>query len=185
MFNIRQGVFETNSSSSHSLTLVEGELGHPPFSRDQLRDGVLRIELGEYGWEWRRMYRPLNKASYLLTDMLCREGYASNSDMQEGDIRNNAMKNPRAAAVIRVLEEESGCRVQLTGWGYVDHQSTGTSANAGSTEEEIRNFLFSPSYITTGNDNEEGPDMIKTDYGTGEPLYSSRAQMEEKRNGYS
>jgi hypothetical protein len=48
---IRKRVFETNSSSSHSLTLSPGDLVAQPFSDDVLRSGVLSVEL-------LRLYRP-------------------------------------------------------------------------------------------------------------------------------
>ena len=49
---IRKNVFETNSSSSHSLTVSEGDITGQPFSDHTLREGVVIVGKGEYGWEF-------------------------------------------------------------------------------------------------------------------------------------
>ncbi len=63
---IRKGVFETNSSSTHVISITGGECENP----DRLfpsEDGVYRIHPGEFGWEVRTYYDAVMKASYALT----------------------------------------------------------------------------------------------------------------------
>lgn len=52
----RCGVFETNSSSSHSLTLSQSQLVAAPWPASMLREGIIPLSVDVYGWEWRRYY---------------------------------------------------------------------------------------------------------------------------------
>lgn len=65
--SIRDGVFETNSSSSHSVTVAESEIFTRMFDKDSIRDGVvtLRKPKWEYG-EWFRFYKPENILAFLI-----------------------------------------------------------------------------------------------------------------------
>ena len=72
MKKIRFGVFETNSSSSHTIT-IDGEDMIPEFKRDvlfPLEDDVVEIHLGdcEFGWGWGYEYYKdsWNKLKYLV-----------------------------------------------------------------------------------------------------------------------
>jgi len=70
---IRTGVFETNSSSMHSLTYKpngEPKFTHLAFPLNRI-DGEDALEvtvtLGEYGWEWNSYHEPEEKIRYILT----------------------------------------------------------------------------------------------------------------------
>lgn len=135
MKNIRTNVFETNSSSSHSISISDG---------DELRDtilpdenGVIHLRGGEFGWEWETYNSAESKANYCAIDC-------------QNDLNMIKM-------LVEVIKEHTGARDVLFEFGkysYIDHQSQGTSYDAFRSKEELRRFLFDRnSYIETGNDN--------------------------------
>jgi len=70
MKQIRKKVFETNSSSCHSVTYVENSV--KPISWEKIKkhideDGALICELGKFGWEIKSYDDPYDKINYLLT----------------------------------------------------------------------------------------------------------------------
>lgn len=77
MKQIRQSAFETNSSSSHSITISYGD-----YTPDKLyvENGVLEIYTGEFGWEHEDYYDAATKAAYCLT-WLKGEGSRHSSDV--------------------------------------------------------------------------------------------------------
>lgn len=60
---VRTGVFETNSSSSHSLTLSESGTFDSITPDD---DGVIRIKPGDFGWAIQDFHDPKDKLSYVM-----------------------------------------------------------------------------------------------------------------------
>lgn len=145
MKQIRSKVFETNSSSSHSLTVAPAEVvDFSTFiSKDQAKEGVLVVEYGEFGWEKDYHYDFRTKLSYLLTDIKCSTG----SD----DISGTS----QFAVVQELIKEKLGVSLEVSGDGYIDHQSVGTAVYLVDDTQELSNFLFgSSSYVETGNDND-------------------------------
>jgi hypothetical protein len=136
MKNIRIGVFETNSSSSHSLTVSSGELQKSTLSH---QDGVIVGLLGDFGWEIEYYDSQSDKLSYLLTQ-----------------IQYNDHLTELAKAAI---SEYTGLKMVVAGKGYVDHQSSDTLDEllCGSDEEikqNMINFVFNSGYsFDTDNDN--------------------------------
>lgn len=68
MIRVRNGVWETNSSSCHSITIHKGDyvLNTKDFD-SYITNGKLSIELGEFGWGYDESNDGYVKASYLLT----------------------------------------------------------------------------------------------------------------------
>ena len=136
MKSIRIGVFETNSSSSHSLTVSNGEIQKSTLS-DQ--DGVIVGLLGDFGWEIEHYESQSSKLSYLLTQIQYDENLTS-----------------LAKAAIK---EHTGFALVVAGEGYVDHQSSDTlNELLYGSDEEIKqnmiNFVFNSGYsFDTDNDN--------------------------------
>lgn len=163
MQNIRKAVFETNSSSSHSLTMGAGDLVEAPFPREILRQGFVELSAGEFGWEWFRYYTPLNKLTYLFTQI---------TDGQvPGSIDALCEVSAEAAMLREVVKEYSGCDLRLLkSEGYIDHQSARGDGATGlklfRDKDTLKAFVFgASSCIQTGNDN-SGPDKyIQTDRG--------------------
>ena len=160
---IREGVFETNSSSSHDLTISrDGEL-NLTFSKETLRNGVFNASTGDYGWEWHRYYLPEGKINYLVTGLFARENIDEDQDMEE--LKES---NPNFAMLCDVVEKQTGVKLTVRAYedSHIDHESSYEWQGAFENEETLRNFLFSPnSFVQTGNDNDTAPSHIETDRG--------------------
>jgi hypothetical protein len=144
MKNIRQGVFETNSSSTHAICVSINQETEIPKS--------LHFEFNEFGWEYRELRSMEQKASYLYTGLFHNE--------REEDIKNIVFTLQNMG--IEVTCEEPAFNDDSKypyNCGYIDHDDglrEFLDAICGS-EEQLTQFLFSPfSYILTGNDN-NGP----------------------------
>ncbi len=166
---IRRNVFETNSSSSHSLTLSQSDLVPQPFATDVLRAGVVMVGKAEYGWEWHRYYSAVNKLSYLLTQV------AQYDDVPEGDPERVTElmidAHPQLRSLVDAVREHTGVELRFTpgSTGYIDHDSVGVGSELLGDSEALRQFLFSDAYVETGNDNTGPGWTIQTD--RGEELY--------------
>lgn len=163
---IRKSVFETNSSSSHSLTVHAGDIVPAPLPAEVLRAGVLRLRRDNYGWEWQRFYTPVGKANYLLTqalgDTVPREG------SEEDVTRRLRSASAQADQLCRVIEAHTGVRVLIDPRpGSVDHQSMGVGADLYfEGDEALARFLFDAnSFVQTGNDNTDPGKLVETDRG--------------------
>jgi hypothetical protein len=138
MKNIRNSVFETNSSSTHSISLsVDFECLTDTI--DVPDNGVIEMYGGEYGWGVEIHTDAWTKINYLLT-------YMKDTNTSE-DTYNK---------VIDIIKEHTGAKEILfeLGDGYIDHQSHGKLGKFFEHEEHIKNFLFNPkSELIISNDN--------------------------------
>jgi hypothetical protein len=169
---IRKGVFETNSSSSHSLTMKPGDVIAQPFSHRVMREGNLDLRIGEFGWKYERFYSLRNKLQYLLTQI-------TQGKLPEGeDVTEQLLaQSPEFAMMHRVVKAHTGVSIHVEpSEGYIDHQSVGVGMDLFKGEAALRDFLFSSeSYVETGNDNSGYPVEIPTDRGPEKPYASSYA----------
>lgn len=148
MKNIRHGVFETNSSSTHSISInrnTEGLMETLPVSEN----GEIEIEPGEFGWELEEYSDPMYKASYALT-------WAKQNEKPE---------NPEYSTMLeKVIKDQTGAKKvtfvsqgdegSWDAWGYIDHQSNDVCETAFEDEATLRDFIFRKgSYFETDNDN--------------------------------
>jgi hypothetical protein len=147
MINIRQNIFETNSSSSHSLSISENTDGiFDTIDCDE--GGVIHITGGYFGSEWDAHNDVLTKINYCATD-------------QKDHPENLKL-------LTEVIKEQTCCSdviYHMRSDGYsnasIDHESTGTSNELFIDKEKLRNFLFNPSNaIITGGDERFGPPNI-------------------------
>lgn len=182
--HIRRSVFETNSSSSHSLTVRERDLAQMPFDEQTMRQGVVYVSPDHYGWEWMRYYQPANKIAYLLAQI-------TGGDLEQGHMDSDEFTRflceqyPDLALICQTVERHTGCIVQFQGGECgIDHESQGNGLQTLSDPVELEKLLFSPySYIETGNDNSSAPSSIQTDDGSSEPYHSPRSpEMVVKSN---
>jgi len=178
---IRSSVFETNSSSSHSVTIDQKEMVDLGIHKDVLRDGVLSVRLNDegYGWEWKRYRSPASKIAYMLTQLsggfLPSGISALGPDEDHSDVFR---EDVRSAWFLSTIEAATGCRVEITrskrtaDWGYgIDHQSVGRGIEEMRDEDDILRLVFGrDSYVETGNDNSAPPEIIGND-GTGSEQY--------------
>lgn len=145
---VRLGVFETNSSSTHSFT-TENE-GY------EYEDGVeIKPDWeGEFGWNWDAWYTTEEKLAYICRCMLDNDWMLKDTD--EGIYK-----------VLRPLQE----RLENLGvyfeiptaeylenhWGYVDHGDEYYKSDIVDilkTDDSLLSFLFNPKNgIDGGNDN--------------------------------
>lgn len=162
---IRDSVFETNSSSSHSVTVSADELADDyGISKETLRGGVITAHTKVYGWEWSRSYSPGAKIAYLVTQLA--KGHVSGKPGK--DVTQEVRQDSRVDSMLSMIERRTGCRVEVMGASsaYVDHNSVGTGVELLDDPEKLMNFIFGQrSYVETGNDNSNPPMVIRTDRG--------------------
>ena len=140
---IRHNVFETNSSSTHSICIAKDSSLTIPKE--------IHFGTGEFGWERNSLRSMYSKASYLYTGLLY----------------NNRMTD--FFDIVGLLEKE-GITVTYDSHkdeGYVDHgYNLGNFLNKVCKDKEsLMSYLFSDlSYIETGNDNDDYDVDIVVDY---------------------
>ena len=162
---IRNGTFETNSSSSHAICvctdkkLLKG-IKHPEY---------LYFGIGQHGWEFETLSTPEEKANYLYTGILdcysddCEETMEKLKNMLSSFGCTAEFATPKT----KWLEYEGKVYSSIDS-GYVDH--------AQELQEFIDKILTSPdllysylfsdnSYVLKGNDNSyDGSPTIEEDY---------------------
>ncbi|MBW3020303.1 hypothetical protein KY334_03325, partial [Candidatus Woesearchaeota archaeon] len=147
---IRHGVFETNSSSSHAISVCmfnKNELMDLSLIPDE--DGNIVLNGGEFGWEKEKFYDAKTKASYLAV-------YANY-------FNNDEFKN----VLSDVIKNQTGCENVVfnlsvdwndANYSYIDHESTDGKQfhYLFKKENVLRQFIFNKnSVLITGNDNED------------------------------
>lgn len=140
MINIRSKVFETNSSSTHSIAIADDTDG----ILDTLipdDNGVIVLSGGEFGWSWDKFNDAYTKANYCAVD---------------------AAKDPaKIRMLIDAIIQHTGAKkvsINIDSNSDIDHQSVGTSAPTFADLDVLINFIFNPkSWLFTGNDNERTP----------------------------
>ena len=156
MKSVRRNVFETNSSSMHSISYTNGNYCYELISEGGDEDDVLYISLGEYGWEWVTYDEPTDRLRYLLTNLACTEGLNQYDDYETDYREEFEYLDEFRDVVDAVVSHTSYKDVKIKSLvGYVDHQS---SMSVRSLLEEagvstIADFIFGPVRIRTGNDN--------------------------------
>ena len=152
---IRQGVFETNSSSTHSICIAkEAQLNIPK---------SLSFDFGEFGWECNTLYSTEEKASYLYT------GLMSNGRKEDADKIFDTLKAKgiEVTAETPIYQKYTDGSEYVENGGYVDHSDEMTSFLNAVCEDEgkLMRYLFSDlSFIITGNDNDDEDVAIEVSY---------------------
>lgn len=156
----RHGVFETNSSSTHSISISGGEGIVDNIFPD--RDGVLRLTGGQFGWEHEEYNDSLTKADY------CAVFTKSESAAKQRAMLEKVLLEVTGAKKIKycfssdytATVDDEGDTIHCA---YIDHQSDfcegGACMAAFKDEQTLKNFIFNPSSVlTTSNDNDYGND---------------------------
>lgn len=133
---IRHG-FETNSSSSHSLSYANKvDLARREFDLDE----PIEIVGGEYGWGYEVLYSSEEKLNYLAVEA---DGNEYRTNLILGSIK-------------RVLGDVE-VKWDMTGYSYIDHQSSDVIwsfiLEADNQEEFIDQVIFGDFQIIIDNDN--------------------------------
>lgn len=140
---IRSSVFETNSSSTHSIAISKA----PVVIGKSIHFGI-----GEFGWE----NDTANTADYLYTAIL----YVYSSDVAEEKIEH--LKRILDKYDVSYNFEEPKYWISSSGSayldnGYIDHgdELTGFLDTILSNEDLLMRYLFGNSTVYTGNDNQD------------------------------
>lgn len=144
MISIRRWVFETNSSSTHSISIEEWDMD---FKSD---NWIIEIETWEFWRSWWYYYDFYTKASYLRTWIVNEWNWTHEKIFKE------------------TISEFTWCEVVCKRWSwdeyypdwYIDHQSIGkwdffSEYSESESKEKIKKFLFNSSsslYIWNDND---------------------------------
>ena len=141
MKTIRRNTFETNSSSTHCVTICNSSETYSPITFDNT---TLEVTPGEFGWEYEFYDYFEDKVSYAYTYAA---NYGSSEDLEA--LKEALLENTNAKEVVFVKLEDR--------WyphGYIDHQSVGEAALIFENKDSLTNFLFNKgSNVLTDNDN--------------------------------
>ena len=163
MKQIRNCVFETNSSSTHSITLKSKNKYVKPFGVDDLK-----ICFGEYGWEQEQYSYPEDKLSYVLTMIQYHLNFKWDSkEMKNDSIVNTILESKYFKWLKELVLDYTGRNLivsneEVGSWspaGYIDHQSTDILDDWWSDDEmefkkNMKEFIFNEKYgFMTDNDN--------------------------------
>lgn len=173
---IRKSVFETNSSSVHTLIITKN-------SNNLKFPKKLIFDSGDYGWEHSCLNTPEEKASYLWETIKCILPDDENKNLVEYnkalDSITKILKSVGVKAVFKYnnpkyKESKYGGYYKFynkEGYeddGYIDHayELITFVKEVCFDKDKLLGFLFSEnSYIETGNDNEDD-DFPSEDYET-------------------
>ena len=160
---VRHGVFETNSSSTHSICI--------PTEHEELSiPDRVEFEFGEFGWEVDKLTSRSEKIKYLYTCL----SYVEIDKLKEYlQFIANTLK---AHGVNEIYFDSFEYRIYYyhdielylnAKDGYVDHGNEAREfVDAVCTDEQrLLNYLFSDkTFILTGNDNDDIDVDINVDY---------------------
>lgn len=136
---VRKGIFETNSSSSHSIVFSDEDV-----ILDSLEhNGRVVLERSDFGWEEETHYDAFTKSSYAFT-------YISNL--------TDYKKRERAASMLRSVIKRRHPDADIVfdedSQGYIDHQSADVCAAAFESMDKLYNFIFNQkTKLEIDNDN--------------------------------
>ncbi len=137
---IRKSVFETNSSSSHSVVIDRNATDFEPVWTGG--DEYVTIIPGEFGWCVEVLRSWDERASYAYTHAI---NYGTACQLE---------------LLRKVIEDFTGKPVRFSSdssyWenGYIDHQSVGLANEAFESETVLKQFIFGDrSLVVIDNDN--------------------------------
>lgn len=147
MKSIRPLMFESNSSSSHSICIENAPKSYKTIGLNE--DGNIVLNGGEFGWEVESYNSPLIKANYCAIDQC-------NEDGPDRDMLVKVIKEHTGAKdVIFNFYTDYSTDLAKENYSYIDHQSLGTASDAFESEQTLKDFIFgSGSVLYTDNDND-------------------------------
>lgn len=169
---IRQGCFETNSSSVHAICISYSAM-------DNVADIPLKMnfKFGNFGWSRQTLSTIESRASYLYTAIVgCTPKLSDCSQMMER--LNFVYQTLRKHGVERIdfepmeihiftYKDDMSFYVECPDYNNIDHVGECESfvEHVCTDEDALLAFLFNPqSYVETGNDNEDYEPYIDVDY---------------------
>lgn len=162
MKKTRNCVFETNSSSTHSISINEIS---DEFILDTIipdEEGNIYLKGGEFGWEWKKFNDALTKANYYLVDNF-------NDEDKINNLKEIIKTQTGALDVIIFTDNEKYN-------SYIDHQSYNTTNNI----IDLKDFVFNKAnWLFTGNDNDCAPNKF---YDTKKEIYTHKLIVKGFKN---
>jgi hypothetical protein len=153
MKKIRNSVFETNSSSTHSISLSDIPLNNDVMQTLPIdENGVVTLRGGEYGWEQQTYDDAIDKANYALVYVMDWSGERS-EEFQK--ILKDVIIGQTGCSDV-VFEGVKRSWSDNLDFGYIDHQSVEDNDlhHLFEDSEKLRQFIFNPmSILETDNDN--------------------------------
>ena len=121
-YTIRKGVWETNSSSVHSLIVSKDGLRQSQLKVD--KDGYIHIPLGRFGRDYHVYTSQEDKLSYLLTCVAYMAGCVYGNDDYEKYYSNYYFEEVEEAILDYLPEHTAkGIKVSNLSHAELDHQS--------------------------------------------------------------
>jgi hypothetical protein len=150
MIKIRKNVFETNSSSVHSLAMV----GSDRFNKYNFGENVV-VKSDEYGWSGDDLVTPIEKLSYICTMIQYKDDANILDSIYFKWLREMFKDYTGSNLIYKACDENS----EYYKHGYIDHQSTDVLDDLWDNTEEVfksnmRDVVFNEKYfIGIDNDN--------------------------------
>lgn len=131
MKQIRHRVFETNSSSTHSLSVSSKDaFVEMPYIKNKIID----VEFGEFGWGYERLNSLSDRLSYLITDLMSQVRDVYNMEFDES--KNKFLNYKYYLWTQKAVKKYVGNNFRIDwdkakenkyyNFGYIDHQSADT-----------------------------------------------------------
>lgn len=152
---VRRSVFETNSSSTHSICITKSDIdkAHLP--------SILVFKHGEYGVEYDKLYSVEEKASYLY--QIIWDLTYDNEDKRREYLNHIIIVLDR----VGVICDFKTTKPNSWGNGYVDHADYAEEFLRAvmNDDDKLLRYLFSgESFVLTGGDNNDDDVTIRVDY---------------------
>ena len=159
MRQLRRGVFESNSSSCHSITFG-GRGALEPNCMPIDEDGYIHAHFSEFGWEIENYYDQESKLAYLLTMTAHLNGcypYHWSREEQEEAIEE-FVETYDFKRISDEIADYANCKGVILDYseGYIDHQSIDNNSLDEFLEwnnTNIIDFVFGGVVVHTDNDN--------------------------------
>lgn len=180
--SIRDQVFETNSSSSHSVTVAAAEIYDRGFDKAALRDGFVIMEKRDHYDESLRLYRPENILAFLITCEIDDEPYRGGEFWEALGLGEERLTDrdilpvicdryPAVASAIGFLREYTGADFKLMmkpdDWGSFTTGNLSRIEGYLSNHKRLTRLLFnSRSFVELTEENGFTVGDIDTDLGT-------------------
>lgn len=168
---IRYGMWETNSSSCHSVCISKHKLMNFAMPTPDPSDNFLHVTFGEFGWEVHEYNDPLTKLKYALTmvamvenpknedEFYETEGFKAIDEVVKNKLNCNGVVVEDDFAIQRWESTRTGKYYEeLEIDGYIDHQScedyNSLQDFLNDYDVTLEDFIFNSDVILkTDNDN--------------------------------
>jgi hypothetical protein len=188
--SVRDSVFETNSSSSHALSLGNGDILEKNFSPDCVRNGEIVIDGNThhyFGENRFRYYKPETILAYLFARQI---GGCPDIDHKKMTEPYDAMpimreQFPAIDQLIAIVEDQTGCKVKVMvdagKFPWFDYDNEASVDFDMTDRESVRQLLFNEaSYLETRSRDEDEdylPEYTDTDMGEELTLYPGEGRQ--------